>query len=59
MTSIDVDEKQLVSIRSLLNSTDELCTAVISGKPGQMQLALRVAGVLSDLKRQGFLKGVK
>jgi hypothetical protein len=59
MAVVDMNEAQLETLRALLDSADRLCTAVVSGAPGQMQLALAVAGQLSDLKRRGFLKGVK
>jgi hypothetical protein len=43
-------------LKSALNAADDLCTAVISGQPGQMQLALAVARSLGDVRRRGILR---
>lgn len=39
------------AIESTLHLADELCTAVISGQPGQQRAALAVVSALTDLKR--------
>jgi hypothetical protein len=52
-TSLTLDEEQVAALREVLNSTDALCTSVVSGRTqGQMQLALGVARALDALKRK-------
>lgn len=51
MSKHEVSDKVLEDVAKLVKSVDDLCTAVISGKSGQMQLALNVARILSELKR--------
>jgi hypothetical protein len=47
---IIIDAAQLILLRTLLTTSDELCTAVISGKPGKMKLALAVAGAIAGVR---------
>jgi hypothetical protein len=50
--SVVLEDETYEAIEEALKQADLLCTAVISGKPGQMTSALNVARALSDLKRQ-------
>jgi hypothetical protein len=44
--------KEQVMLEATLHAADALSTAVISGAPGQMKLALDVARALSELRRE-------
>jgi hypothetical protein len=59
MAMIDVTDKQLTALRAVLNASDDLCNCVIASDVGSMRRALALAGALTELKRQGFLKDVK
>ena len=48
-----MNEAQIAALKALVNSADDLCTAVISGKPDGMKLALQVARALDDVRRSG------
>jgi len=51
--ALTLDDEQVAALRAVLNSTDALCTSVVSGRAqGQMQLALDVARALDGLKRK-------
>jgi hypothetical protein len=52
---VTLGEEELAIVKQALDAADRLCTAVISGKPGQMALALDVARSLSDIKRKKAL----
>lgn len=53
--TLTLDEDALALLKAALRTSDELCTAVVSGRQGQMKLALDVARALSDIKRQKVL----
>lgn len=53
-----LEEKEEAALKDLMKAADALTSAVISGHPGQMQLALSVARVLGDIKKHSFFKGV-
>lgn len=38
-------------VKEALFAADELCTAVVNGKSGLMQVALKVARALDDVRR--------
>lgn len=48
-----LSDEEATAIGQLFKASDELCTAVISGSAGQMQLALAVARAISDYRRIG------
>jgi len=52
-----LEEKEEAALKDLLKASDALCSAVISGNAGQMQLALSVARVLGDIKKHSLFKG--
>lgn len=45
------EKKDQKALAAILSTADLLCTAVISGQPGQMRMALELAGALSSFKR--------
>lgn len=55
---MNLEEKELAALKNLIKVSDTLCTAVISGREGQMRAALEVARVLSDIKKHSMFKGV-
>jgi len=59
MATINISDKQLDTLKAVLNASDDLCSCVIASDIGSMKRALTLAGALSELKRQGFLKDVK
>lgn len=48
-----MNEAQIAALKLLVNSSDDLCTAVISSQPNVMTLALKVARALDDVRRSG------
>lgn len=54
---VTLGEEELAIVKQALDAADRLCTAVISGKSGQMSIALEVARSLSDIKRKKALGG--
>lgn len=53
-----LEEKEAVALKDLLKLSDALCSAVISGRAGQMQLALGIARILGDIKKNSLFKGI-
>lgn len=53
--SVTLTEDQVVMLKQALRSADELCSAVISGRNGQMKMALAVVSALTDIKRNKVL----
>lgn len=51
MRDTTLDEGQVDDLKRALALADELCTMVISGRPGQQRAALDVVRMLSVLKR--------
>lgn len=53
-----LEEKEEMALKELVKASDTLCSAVISGRQGQMQLALSVARILSEIKKNTLFKDV-
>ncbi len=55
VATVTMGEEEIATIKQALEAADRLCTAVISGRSGQMATALEVARALSDVKRKKVL----
>jgi len=54
--SVTLEDESVATIEEALKAADNLITAVVSGKPGQIQLALGVSRLIAEIKRKRIVK---